>query len=95
MVTAGVRSTGLLALTAASGEIHNAWATFGRVTGAKEAEPNFRMTDNLPFAYLRSTLRRYTRVRLKPSLRTMHTTNYFSGHFHPASREIKQERRST
>lgn len=58
MVTAGVRSTGLLALTAASGEIHNAWATFGRVTGAKEAEPNFRMTDNLPFAYLRSTLRR-------------------------------------
>jgi hypothetical protein len=58
MVTAGVRSTGLLALTAASGEIHNAWATFGRVTGAKEAEANFRMTDNLPFAYLRSTLRR-------------------------------------
>jgi hypothetical protein len=29
------------------------------VTGAKEAEPNFRMTDNLPLAYLRSTLRRY------------------------------------
>jgi hypothetical protein len=61
MVTAGVRSTGLLALTAASGEIHNAWATFGRVTGAKEAEPNFRMTDNLPLAYLRSTLRRQGR----------------------------------
>jgi hypothetical protein len=34
-------------------------------------------------------------VRLKPSLRTMDTTNYFSGDFHPASREIKQERRST
>ena len=60
MVTAGVRSTGLLALTAAAGEIHKAWATFGRVTGAKEAEPNFRMTDNLPLAYLRSTLRRHT-----------------------------------
>jgi hypothetical protein len=27
-----------------------------QVTGAKEAEPNFRMTDNLPLAYLRSTL---------------------------------------
>jgi len=26
---------------------------------------------------------------------TMHTTNDFSGDFHPASREIKQERRST
>jgi hypothetical protein len=37
----------------------------------------------------------FARVRLKPSLRTMHTTNYFSGDFHPASREIKQERRST
>jgi hypothetical protein len=47
MVTAGVCSTGLLALTAAAGEIHKAWATFGRVTGAKEAAPNFRMTDNL------------------------------------------------
>ena len=56
MVTAGVRSTGLLALTAAAREIHKAWATFGRVS-AKEAEPNFRMTDNLPLAYLRSTLR--------------------------------------
>ena len=58
MVTVCVRSTGLLALTAAAGEIHKAWATFGRVTGAKEAEPNFRMTDNLPLANLRSTLRR-------------------------------------
>jgi hypothetical protein len=58
MVTAGVCSTGLLALTAAAGEIHKAWATFGKVAGAKEAEPNFRMTDNLPLAYLRSTLRR-------------------------------------
>ena len=55
MVTAGVR-TGLLALTAASGEIHNAWATFGRVTGAKEAEPNFRMTDNIICPWLTSDL---------------------------------------
>jgi hypothetical protein len=39
-----VRSSGLLALAAAAGEIHKAWATFVRVTGAKEAEPNFRMT---------------------------------------------------
>lgn len=47
MVSACVRSTGLLALTAAAGESHKAWAAFARVTGAKEAEPNFRMTDNL------------------------------------------------
>jgi hypothetical protein len=41
-----------------------------------------------------STLRRFARARLKPLLRTMHTTNYFSDDFHSASREIKQERRS-
>jgi hypothetical protein len=52
MVTAGVRSTGLLALTAAAGEIHKAWAAFGRVTGAKEAEPNFQMTDYLALGLL-------------------------------------------
>lgn len=78
MVTAGVRSTGLLALTAASGEIHNAWATFGRVTGAKEAEPNFRMTDNLPLAYLRSTLRRYSRVTFENSRSVRYAARLFS-----------------
>jgi hypothetical protein len=47
MVTGGCPQHRSVSVDCGCGEIHKVWATFGRVTGAKEAEPNFRMTDNL------------------------------------------------
>jgi len=52
MVTAGVPQQRSVGVDRGCGRDYKAWATFGRGTSANEAEPNFRMTDDLALGLL-------------------------------------------